>query len=63
MRKLLLFISMLFTLSFIGSANGMVLEDCGNNNYQFPGNCPKNNNSSDSPNYFGGIAVNPQTGE
>ena len=51
MRKLFLFISMLFTFSAVCSA--MVLEDCGNNHYAYPGNCPTyNNNYSSGGSYY-----------
>ena len=69
MKKLLLFISMLFVFSLaysgniIVSPNGEILENCGNNHYAYPGNCPRNNDYY-SPNihYYGGIAVDVETG-
>ena len=69
MKKILLFMFMVFIFSvgysgnIIVAPNGDILEDCGNNNYQFPGNCPKNSSSGNVTRYFGGTAVNPETGK
>ena len=63
MKKILLFMFMVFIFSvghsgnIIVAPNGDVLEDCGNNNYQFPGNCPKNNSYGNVTRYFGGIKL------
>ena len=54
--------SMLFTLSVICSANTIPLEQCAGGGYQPVGQCPRNNNY-DSPNYYGGIAMDVQSGD
>ena len=52
MKKLFILISMLFVFSLaysgniIVSPNGEILENCGNNHYAYPGNCPTYNDNN-----------------
>ena len=56
MKKLLLFMSMLFTLSVVCSANTIPLEQCASGGYQPVGQCPRNNNygGGSTPTYSSG---------